>query len=90
MKNLVLIFALVSLSAFSFAQENNTTASTEISIEKNHKETAETKTIDQEAKSSAIFKAKLIKLNHKKSNEIISIKAYRKSLQIKVKTVKLC
>ena len=39
---------------------------------------------------SAKVKAKVLKINRKKSNEIISIKAYRKSLQIKVKTVKLC
>ena len=39
---------------------------------------------------SAKVKAKVLKMNRKKSNEIISIKAYRKSLQIKVKTVKLC
>ena len=39
---------------------------------------------------SAKVKAKVLKINRKKSNEIISIKAYRKSLQIKVKTVKMC
>ncbi|MBV7269720.1 hypothetical protein [Winogradskyella luteola] len=39
---------------------------------------------------SAKVKAKVLKINRKKSNEIISIKAYRKSLQIKVKTKKLC
>lgn len=39
---------------------------------------------------SAKTKAKFSKMNYKKSNEIISIKAYRKSLQIKVKTKKLC
>lgn len=44
----------------------------------------------RKATISAKVKAKVIKINHKKSNEIISIKAYRKSLQIKVKTVKLC
>jgi len=36
------------------------------------------------------IRAKVIRLNHKKSNDIISIKAYRKSLHIKVKTVILC
>jgi len=39
---------------------------------------------------SAKVKAKVLKMNRKKSNEIISIKAYRKSLQIRVKTIKLC
>jgi hypothetical protein len=39
---------------------------------------------------SAKVKAKVNKLNHKKSNQIISIKSFRKSLQIKTKDVKLC
>ena len=39
---------------------------------------------------SAKVKAKVLRMNRKKSTEIISIKAFRKSLQIKVKTVKLC
>jgi len=90
MKKLVLLLALVSLPIITMAQENDTTVSTEISIDKEVKETVESKSIKQEAKSHSFFKAKVMKLNHKKSNEIISIKAYRKSLQIKVKTVKLC
>ncbi|MBC3846091.1 hypothetical protein H8K90_06860 [Winogradskyella echinorum] len=44
----------------------------------------------KEARISAKVKAKVLKMNRKKSNEIISIKAYRKSLQIRVKTKKLC
>jgi hypothetical protein len=45
---------------------------------------------DNKTSISSELKAKVLKINRKKSNEIISIKAYRKSLQIKVKTVKLC
>lgn len=52
--------------------------------------TIESKNIKQETASSSAFKAQVLKINRKKSIEIISIKAYRKSLQIKVKTVKLC
>jgi len=37
--------------------------------------------------SSYILSLKIVK---KKSNKIISIKAYRKSLKIKVRTIKLC
>ncbi len=48
------------------------------------------KPVAKKASISAKFKAKVLKINRKKSNEIISIKAYRKSLQIKVKTKKLC
>jgi hypothetical protein len=40
--------------------------------------------------SASKMQKKVLKLNHKKSNEIISIKAYRRSLNIKVKTVKIC
>lgn len=40
--------------------------------------------------STAKVKTQLLKINKKKSNEIISIKAYKKSLQIKIKTIKLC
>lgn len=36
------------------------------------------------------LKREVLKLNHKKSNELISIKAFRKSLQIKTKTIKTC
>ncbi len=52
-----------------------------------------TNTLNPEATKviiSAKVKAKVLRMNRKKSTEIISIKAFRKSLQIKVKTVKLC
>jgi len=40
--------------------------------------------------AEAKFKAQANDMNYKKSNDIISVKAYRKSLQIKVKEVKIC
>ncbi len=47
--------------------------------------TEETKTV-----LSTTAKAELDNLNYKKSNDLISIKAYKKSLQIKVKDIKMC
>ncbi|MDT0557751.1 hypothetical protein RM697_03785 [Ichthyenterobacterium sp. W332] len=87
MKNVVIILFLIALPTFGMAQDTTVAVSTptEQSIEVSPKK--------ETVKSSALstkLKTQLIKLNHKKSNEIISIKAYRKSLQIKVKTVKLC
>ncbi|BAO76892.1 hypothetical protein [Winogradskyella sp. PG-2] len=60
-------------------------------------EIASTNTVDKtevkkETKASVSLKtkAKVLRINRKKNNEIISIKSYRKSLNIKVKTVKMC
>jgi hypothetical protein len=36
------------------------------------------------------YRLKALKMSRKKSNDLISIKAYRKSLQIKTKSVKAC
>lgn len=47
--------------------------------------TLETKTV-----LSTAAKAELNNLSYQKSNDLISIKAYRKSLQIKVKEIKNC
>lgn len=84
MKKGLIIIAFLTFSLAGFAQQetvaNNDTVET-VKVEK-----PETK----KATISAELKAEVIKINHKKSNEIISIKAYRKSLQIKVKTIKLC
>lgn len=86
MKKVLIIILFLTVSSVGFAQENVTV--------NNETELIETpvvvKTEANKVSVSAEIKAKVLKLNRKKSNEIISIKAYRKSLQIKVKTVKLC
>ncbi|WP_299127435.1 hypothetical protein [uncultured Winogradskyella sp.] len=86
MKKSLILLAFLTMSLASFAQQdviaNNTTEL--VDIVKAEKPEANKTVI------SSQIKAKVLKLNHKKSNEIISIKAYRKSLQIKVKTKKLC
>ena len=90
MKNLVLIFVFLVFTTLSFAQGNEVVVSNDITIKKELNADAKTNTNKEEAVSNSVIKNQLMKLNHKKSNEIISIKAYRKSLQIKTKTVKLC
>ena len=86
MKNALIIIFFLTLSLTGFAQQDVTV--------NNETERVETITIAKSEIStiavSAEIKAKVLKLNRKKSKEIISIKAYRKSLQIKTKTVKLC
>ncbi|MBL85090.1 MAG: hypothetical protein CMO82_00315 [Winogradskyella sp.] len=86
MKKGLVILAFLTMSLAGFAQQDVVSnVETELveSIKPEKPEVAK-------ATISAKAKAKVLRLNHKKSNEIISIKAYRKSLQIKVKTVKLC
>lgn len=86
MKTGLVLLLFLTMSLAGFAQQDV--------VSSIHTELIETVRAEKpEAKKASISskaKAKVIELNHKKSNEIISIKAYRKSLQIKVKTVKLC
>jgi len=90
MKKALTILAITLLPILSFGQttvvdlKNNDTVETVI------EKTTKTQVIKKETMSNSSAKAQLIKINRKKSTEIISIKAYRKSLQIKVKTIKLC
>ena len=87
MKTVLLILAFVSLPLITIAQEDSSTVATEISVDKDANETT---VVKKESFSNSAVKAQILKINRKKSSEIISIKAYRKSLQIKVKEVKLC
>lgn len=86
MKKGLFILLFLTLSLAGFAQQDIVTNMDTELVETVKAEKPEAK----KATLSAKIKAKVIRINHKKSNEIISIKAYRKSLQIKVKTVKLC
>lgn len=73
------------------AQSNSTSTVNEevITITPTTNEEVKTNNSNQNT-AEAKFKAQANDMNYKKSNDIISIKAYRKSLQIKVKEVKLC
>ncbi|RED44384.1 hypothetical protein DFQ10_10366 [Winogradskyella eximia] len=86
MKNALIFILFLTVSFTGFAQQEVTVSTETEIVETVKEENASAKTINV----SAEVKAKVLKMNRKKSNEIISIKAYRKSLQIKVKTVKLC
>ncbi len=86
MKKGLVILAFLTMSLAGFAQQDVVS-----NIETELVETIKPEKPEvAKATISAKAKAKVLRLNHKKSNEIISIKSYRKSLQIKVKTVKLC
>ena len=86
MKKGLVIILFLTMSLAGFAQQDvvSTVETERVETVKAEKPEA------QKTVLSAKIKAKVIRINRKKSNEIISIKAYRKSLQIKVKTVKLC
>lgn len=86
MKKVLVILLFLTMSLAGFAQQDIVS-----NVETELIETIEAEKPEAtKASISAKTKAKVLKMNHKKSNEIISIKAYRKSLQIKIKTVKLC
>lgn len=93
MKKVLILILLVALPSITFGQNNPSTTTAnedtkttlETSVEV--KETKEVKANDVLAFDA---KAQVINLNHEKSNDLISVKAYRKSLQIKVKTIKNC
>ena len=89
MKNGLIILFFLTMSLVGFAQQD-VLVNNEIEVVETAK-TVKSKTSEAtNATISAEVKAKVLKINRKKSNEIISIKAYRKSLQIKMKTIKLC
>lgn len=86
MKTIITLIIFLSLSSLSFAQDvNSVSQDTQLS-----EVIKENKTVVKKATAFSNMQRRVKKLNQKKSNEIISIKAYRKSLNVKVKTVKLC
>ena len=87
MKKILLILVLIGLPLVGLSQndkspiiiKNTTTIASDIKAEGSAPKKVTTK------RSS-----KFLKINYKKSNDIISIKAYRKSLHVRVRTKKLC
>jgi len=79
---------MVTLPIITFGQNGNDT------VKQNDSTTVENVSSIQKAENqvalSATAKAQVNDLSYKKSNDLISIKAYRKSLQIKVKEIKNC
>ena len=86
MKKGLVIILFLTMSLTGFAQQDVVTNNETELVETVKAEKVEAKTIS----ISAEVKAKVLKMNRKKSTEIISIKAYRRSLNLKLKTVKLC
>lgn len=92
MKKGLFIIVFLTLSLVSFAQQD-TEIKQNVLVENEIERVDTTNLIRPEANKTKAYlriKATVLKMNRKKSNEIISIRAYRKSLQIKVKTIKLC
>ena len=91
MKTVLTILAITLLPFLSTAQEANTDVNNSDTIETVIEKNVETHTtIKNETTAASSIKAQVIKINRKKSTDIISIKAYRKSLHIKVKEVRVC
>jgi len=91
MKTVLTILAITLLPFLSTAQEANTDIKNSDTIETVIENKNETQTtIKNETSVASEIKAQVIKINRKKSTDIISIKAYRKSLHIKVKEVRVC
>ncbi|TCK67609.1 hypothetical protein DFQ05_1388 [Winogradskyella wandonensis] len=85
MKNLILIVAFLTLPLLGFAEAHTpaSASTTElVSIKKIEDVTPR--------KVKAARNSKVLEVNYKKSNDIISIKAYRKSLKDKVRRERLC
>lgn len=90
MKKVLTILAFTMLPLLSMGQDTNVDIKNTDTVETVIEKTTESQKIKKETTSSSAVKTQMLKINRKKSSDIISIKAYRKSLQIKVKTIKLC
>lgn len=89
MKKLVSLIALITLPVLSFGQNTS-----KVTVKLNDAIIIKAVTIQQITEDKAAFailsKNEVTDLNYKKSIELISIKAFRKSLQIRTKEVKTC
>ena len=93
MKKVFILILLVALPSITFGQNNPSTTTTSEDTKTTLETSVEVKETKEVKANDAISfnaKAQVINLNHEKSNDLISVKAYRKSLQIKVKTIKNC
>ncbi|MBR9844775.1 MAG: hypothetical protein GYB35_01065 [Algicola sp.] len=90
MKTILTILAITLLPFLSTGQESTTDVKNNDTVETVIENKVENQTIKSETAEASAIKAQIIKINRKKSTDIISIKAYRKSLHIKVKEVRVC
>lgn len=89
MKKVLILIAMFALPILTFGQNASNDT-----VKQNDTITFESTTVQQKTEKevalSASAKSEVNALNYKKSNDLISVKAYRKSLQIKVKEIKNC
>ena len=90
MKKVFTILAITLLPFLSLGQEANSDVKSTDTIKTVIENKSETQINKSETASTSAIKAEVIKINRKKSSDIISIKAFRKSLHIKVKEVRVC
>lgn len=88
MKKILILIVLITIPLLTIGQ--NTASNTDTRQDKVKIETTDIITSETRTVLTTAAKAELDKMNYKKSNDLISIKAYRKSLQIKVKEIKIC
>lgn len=90
----VIAFLVLGFLPILLIGQNNTTENlkqdTKIIVETSASKTKNNKDIKDNTELKSTIKMQVLDLNYKKSNDIISVKAYKKSLQIKAKTIKLC
>lgn len=89
MKKLLFLIVLITLPVLTFGQN-----ATDDTVKQSDIITLESVSLQQIAENQMTFgtfsRNDVINLSYKKSNDLISIKAYRKSLQIRTREVKAC
>ncbi|MEO5789626.1 MAG: hypothetical protein ACOH2D_14020 [Gelidibacter sp.] len=88
MKKILILIVLITLPVLTFGQNtSNDTEKQNVPITLNSLTQSDAQ---DQSTSMALTKTEVTSLSYKKSNDLISIKAYRKSLQIKVKEIISC
>lgn len=89
MKKLLFLIVLITLPVLTFGQNASNDT-----VKQNSLITIEAITVQEIAENQIAFgtfsRNDVVNLSYKKSNDLISIKAYRKSLQIRTREVKAC
>lgn len=89
MKKVLILLAFITLPVITFGQNaSEDTLKQEMVINTEINLTLETES--PQITFGTYSKSEVNNISYKKSNELISIKAYRRSLQIKTKEIKSC
>lgn len=89
MKNIIIILSFIAFPILTFGQDAPTNA-VKPATSINHEAFTVAQQTENQVSVGTYSKNEVTYLSYKKSIELISIKAYRKSLQIRVKEVKTC